>query len=62
MNAEVNLFVRDRVSGRLGFNPKAIEVLGLSPEELKQRGYPLADAVASPAIVPEGKTSAFANG
>ena len=47
--AEVSLFVRDRNTGRLVFNSKAIEALGLSPTELAQRGYPLDTEVASPA-------------
>lgn len=38
---EVSLFVRDRVTGRLVFNSKAIEALGLSPAELAERGYPV---------------------
>jgi hypothetical protein len=38
---ELNLFVRHRTSGRLVFNPKAIEALGVSPAELAERGYPL---------------------
>lgn len=62
-DTEVSLFVRNRVTGRLVFNPKAIEVLGLSPAELAQRGYPLDSEVASPAIVPEdGPVSVSANG
>jgi hypothetical protein len=52
-NAELSLFVRDPATGRLVFNSKAIEALGLSPTELAQRGYPLDCGVASPAIVPE---------
>jgi hypothetical protein len=39
--AEVSLFVRDPATGRLVFNSKAIEALGLSPTELAQREYPL---------------------
>ena len=39
--ADVSLFVPHRASGRLVFNPKAIEALGLSPAELTERGYPL---------------------
>lgn len=39
--AEVSLFVRDQISGRLVFNSKAIEALGLCPAELAQRGYAL---------------------
>jgi hypothetical protein len=63
VDTEVSLFVRDRVTGRLAFNPKAIEALGLSPTELAQRGYPLDGEVASPAIVPEdGPVSVSANG
>ena len=62
-DADVSLFVRDRVTGRLVFNPKAIEALGFSPTESAQRGYPLAGEVASPAIVPEdGPVSVSANG
>ena len=30
-DTEVSLFVRDRITGRLVFNPKAIEALGLGP-------------------------------
>ena len=52
-DTEVSLFVRDRVTGRLVFNPKAIEALGLSPTELTQRGYSLDAGVTNPAIVPE---------
>lgn len=44
---EVSLFVRDRVTGRLAFNSKAIEALGLSPAELAERGYAV-DREASP--------------
>jgi hypothetical protein len=36
---ELSLFVRDRVTGRLVFNPKAIEALGLKPTEPAPRGY-----------------------
>ena len=63
IEAEVSLFVRDRATGRLVFNSKAIEALGLSPTELAQRGYPLDGEVASPVIVPEDQPpSAAANG
>jgi hypothetical protein len=37
----VILFVRDPRTGRLVFNSKAIEALGLSPTELAERGYPV---------------------
>jgi hypothetical protein len=47
-NAEVNLFVKDRSTGRLAFNYKAIEALGLCPTELAQRGYPLSTEAAAP--------------
>jgi hypothetical protein len=47
---ELNLFVRHRTSGRLVFNPKAIEALGLSPAELAARGYPLDSDDARPPI------------
>ena len=60
---EVSLFVRDRVTGRLVFNPKAIAALGLGPTELAQRGYAIDGEVASPAIVPEdGSVNVSANG
>jgi hypothetical protein len=63
VDAEVSLFVRDPATGRLVFNSKAIEALGLSPTELAQRGYPLDGEVASSAIVPEDEpVSASANG
>ena len=38
-DVSVSLFVRDEVTGRLVFNPRAIEALGLSPAELARRGY-----------------------
>ena len=63
VDAEVSLFVRDPATGRLVFNSKAIEALGLSPTELAQRGYPLDCGVASPATVPEEQPpSPSANG
>jgi hypothetical protein len=63
VDAELSLFVRDRTTGRLVFNSKAIEALGLSPTELAQRGYPLDCGVASPATVPEEQPpSPSANG
>jgi hypothetical protein len=49
----VSLFVRDRATGRLVFNAKAIQALGLSPLDLSQRGYPVGDEIAGPAMVPE---------
>ena len=58
-DAEVSLFVRDPATGRLVFNSRAIEALGLSPTELAQRGYPLDGEVASSAIVPEDEPGVF---
>ena len=52
-DAEVSLFVHDQTTGRLVFNSRAIEALGLSPAELAQRGYPLDGEVANPAVAPE---------
>jgi hypothetical protein len=46
---EVSLFVRDPATGRIVFNSKAIEALGLSPDELAERGYPLDSRVTFPA-------------
>ena len=48
-DAEVSLFVRDQATGRLVFNSKAIEALGLSPTELAERGYAVDSEVVSPA-------------
>jgi hypothetical protein len=63
VDTEVSLFVRDRVTGRLVFNPKAIDALGLGPTELSKRGYSIDGDVASPAIVPEdGSVNVSANG
>jgi hypothetical protein len=52
-DTEVSLFARDRVTGRLVFNQKAIEALGLNPMELAKRGYSLDGMVAGPPIVSE---------
>jgi hypothetical protein len=35
------LFIRDKKTGRLVFNPRAIEALGLPPSEIARRGYRL---------------------
>jgi PAS domain-containing protein len=53
VDAEVSLFVRDRDTGRLVFNSEALRALGLSPVELKQRGYALKGEISSPAVVPD---------
>ena len=46
-DTEVSLFVRDRVTGRLVFNSKAIEALGLDPPaRARRRG----DRIASPFV------------
>jgi hypothetical protein len=47
--AAVSLFVHHRTSGRLVFNQKAIEALGLSPAELALRSYPLDSDDSHPA-------------
>jgi hypothetical protein len=57
-DTEVSLFVRDRATGRLVFNSKAIKALGLIPAELAQRGYPLDGGIDSPEIVPEDQALA----
>jgi hypothetical protein len=51
-DAAVSLFVPHRASGRLVFNPKAVEALGLCPVELVERGYPVdnIDAGLAPPI------------
>jgi len=56
-DTEVSLFVRDRVTGRLLFNPAAIEALGLSPRELALRGYPLDRDVTRASIGPEDEAA-----
>ena len=58
IETEVSLFVRDRATGRLVFNSKAIEALGLRPVELARRGYALEGEIDSPAIVPQDQPSA----
>jgi hypothetical protein len=40
-NDQISLFVRDEKTGRRVFNVKALQALGLDPEELRSRGYPL---------------------
>ena len=60
---ELTLFVRDPASGRIVFNSKAIEALGLRPAELAQRGYPLDRRIPSPTIAPDDELiSGSANG
>jgi hypothetical protein len=49
---EVSLFLRNPMTGRLVFNLKAVQALGLSPAELAQRGYPIGGESDSPPIVP----------
>jgi hypothetical protein len=62
-DTEVSLFRRDRVTGRLVFNPKAIEAVGLSPRELALRGYPLDGDVTRASIEPDdGAVSVSGNG
>jgi hypothetical protein len=47
-NAELNLFIRDQTTGRLLFNSRAVEALGLHPAERAQRGYALGWEVHGP--------------
>ena len=62
-DSEMNLFVRDPSTGRLVFNSKAIEALGLSPVEVRRRGYLLDGEITSPATVPEDQPpNVVANG
>jgi hypothetical protein len=39
LGEEINLFVRDDQTGRLLFNAKALQALGINPVEAQQRGY-----------------------
>ena len=43
---EICLFVRDEETGRLLFNAKALQALGINPEEAQQRGYPMKEQSA----------------
>ena len=38
---EISLFVRDEQTGRLLFNAKALQALGINPVAAHQRGYPM---------------------
>jgi hypothetical protein len=38
---EICLYLRDERTGRLLFNARAMLVLGLEPEQMRERGYPL---------------------
>ena len=53
VNEEMSLFVRDAITGRVVFNCKAIEALGLNPMELALRGYRVDAQVTSPTLVPD---------
>jgi hypothetical protein len=43
---EICLFVRDEQTGRLLFNAKALQALGINPVEAQQRGYPMKEQSA----------------
>jgi hypothetical protein len=43
---EICLFVRDEQTGRLLFNAKALQALGINPVEAQQRGYPMKERSA----------------
>jgi hypothetical protein len=43
---EICLFVRDEQTGRLLFNAKALQALGINPVEALQRGYPMTEQSA----------------
>ena len=43
---EIYLFVRDERSGRLRFNARALQALGINPAEAQQRGYPVKEQSA----------------
>lgn len=53
-DSELPIFVRDPGTGRFVFNPKAVVALGVSPDELAQRGYPVDRQISSPALAPDG--------
>ena len=53
-DTNTSLFVRDRDTGRLVFNSKAVRVLGMNPAELAKRGYPLDMELDGLAMVSNG--------
>ena len=40
-NDHINLFIRDKRTGRYTFNAKALRALGVDPTEARNRGYPI---------------------
>jgi hypothetical protein len=56
---EICLFVRDEQTGRLLFNAKALQALGINPVEAQQRGYPMKEQSAL--VEAEGNASAVSS-
>jgi hypothetical protein len=40
---DITIFIRDEQSGRVVFNAKALQALGIDPTEAEQRGYRIKD-------------------
>ena len=45
---QVNLFIRDQITGRHMFNPEALRVLGIDPEEAQSRGFEITRTASVP--------------
>jgi hypothetical protein len=45
-NEPINLFIRDKDSGRHMFNAKALHSLGIDPAKAGERGYPISQVLA----------------
>ena len=54
---EICLFVRDEQTGRLLFNAKALQALGINPVEAQQRGYPMKERSASAEVAEDFSTA-----
>ena len=62
-HADPSGYGSEPVPSRPGYNPKAIEALGLSPTELARRGYAVDSDVTRASIEPEdGAVSVSGNG
>ena len=46
---KISLFVRDEHTGRLQFNARALQALGIDPMLAKECGYPLKEPSDAPA-------------
>jgi hypothetical protein len=44
LDNQITLFIRDEITGRHAFNPKALKALGVDPALARELGYPLKDS------------------